>query len=72
MTVMKLDRTKIACQCENVAYGAIADAVAQGASTFDEVSARTGCGTGCGQCEDFITHLVAELVQERMKNSHAE
>ena len=28
--------------------------------------------TGCGQCEDFITHLVAELVQERMKNSHAE
>ena len=69
---MKLDRTKIACMCENVTYGASADAVAAGADTYEQVSARTGCGTGCGQCEEFITQLVRDLVQERKENSHAE
>ena len=53
-------------------YGAIADAVAAGADTYEQVSARTGCGTGCGQCEDFITQLVRDLVQERKENNHAE
>jgi bacterioferritin-associated ferredoxin len=66
-----MNRQKLACTCENVTYGAIADAVAAGASIFAEVRARTGCGSGCGKCEEFITYLVRELTEERMRN-HAE
>ena len=60
-----MDRNKIACECNNVTYGMIADAVAAGERTFDAVQQRTGCGTCCGDCIDFITHLVAQLAAEQ-------
>jgi bacterioferritin-associated ferredoxin len=39
------------CVCQAVTDHDIRRAVAQGASCFEELQARTGCTTGCGCCE---------------------
>lgn len=57
-----MKRDKIACNCENVTYGQIIDAVNGGAKTFEEVSEITGCSTGCGGCREFIEVFVRDLV----------
>ena len=68
-----MKRDKIACNCENVTYGQIIDAVNGGAKTFEEVSEITGCSTGCGGCREFIEVFVRDLVmfpedQEQAQN----
>ena len=55
---------KEACHCKNVTYAQIQNAVRQGARTLEEVQKRTGCGTGCGQCREFIQYLIRDLVEE--------
>lgn len=60
-----MKRDKIACHCRNITYGKIADAVAQGASSFAQVQELTGCGRSCGKCREFIEHLVQELLREK-------
>ena len=57
-----MKRDKIACNCENVTYGQIIDAVHGGATTFEEVSEITGCSTGRGRCQEFIEVFVRDLV----------
>lgn len=57
-----MKRDKKACNCENVTYGQIIDAVNGGAKTFEEVSEITGCSTGCGGCREFIEVFVRDLV----------
>lgn len=57
-------RKKIACNCHNVSYGKIYDAVKAGASTWEEVSRTTGASTGCGKCREFVEHLVKEFVED--------
>ena len=57
-----MKRDKIACNCENVTYGQIIDAVNSGAKRFDEVSEITGCSNGCGQCREFIEIFVRDLI----------
>ena len=68
-----MKRDKIACNCENVTYGQIIDAVNGGSKTFEEVSEITGCSTGCGGCREFIEVFVRDLVmfpedQEQAQN----
>ncbi len=58
-----MDRSKKACNCRDVTYGQIEDAVKAGATTFAEVQERTGCARGCGRCKEFIAYLVQELVE---------
>ncbi len=60
-----MDREKIACNCMNVTYGMIIDAVEDGAATFEEVQEATNCSNGCGACEDFIRSFVSELVSQK-------
>ena len=60
-----MNREKIACNCMNVTYGIIIDAVENGATTFEEVQEATNCSTGCGTCEDFIRNFVSELVSQK-------
>ncbi len=62
-----MNKNKEACHCHNVTYGQIMDAVANGATTFDQVQAMTHCATGCGKCRDFLEHFVKELVAEGQK-----
>ena len=62
-----MNTEKKACSCCGVTYRDIATAGAAGASTYEEVSAVTRCGKGCGRCQEFIRHFVAELVREKQQ-----
>ncbi len=57
-----MKREKIACNCKNVNYGKILDAVKRGADSFEKVQAITGCGTGCGKCREFITTMIRDII----------
>lgn len=57
-------RKKLACNCHNVTYGKIYDAVQSGARTWEEVSKLTRASTGCGRCREFVEHLVQEFVSD--------
>ena len=58
-------RDKIACNCRNITYGQIADAVRNGARTADEVMAATGAGMSCGKCREFLKYLVRDILEEQ-------
>lgn len=57
-------RAKIACNCHNVTYGKIYDAVQNGARTADEVAKSTGASTGCGKCREFLECLVRDFAED--------
>ena len=63
----KLKREKIACNCKNITYGMIEDAIINGASSYEEVEARLKFGTGCGQCKEFIHFLIRDILEEQGK-----
>ena len=48
------------CICHAVTDSAIRKAVAEGASSFRELSFRTGCGTQCGSCVELARELMDE------------
>lgn len=56
-----MKKDKLACNCHHVTYGQIIEAVQNGATTYEEVSRVTHCGTGCGKCQDFIKSMVADI-----------
>lgn len=60
-----MKRDKKACNCKDVTYGMIEDAVRQGAASYEEVEQKLRFGTGCGRCREFIRHLVNELLEEQ-------
>lgn len=60
---MNLD--KIVCECFGVTNGMVKEAVAEGATTLEEVAAKTGAGTGCGACNDDLQRLVDFFTTER-------
>lgn len=54
------------CVCQAVSDQDIRRAIAQGASSFDELQARTGCTTCCGCCEQEARALLeTQLESER-------
>lgn len=55
-------KDKDACHCKNVTYSQIITAVKNGADTYDKVQAETGCGTGCGKCQDFIETMIRDII----------
>lgn len=59
-----MKRDKTACECKNITYGMIEDAVKAGARTYDEVQEKLRFGTGCKKCCEFIEYLVRDLVME--------
>ena len=62
-----MKREKIACNCKNITYGMIEDAIANGASSYEEVEAQLKFGTGCGQCKEFIHFLIRDILEEQGK-----
>ena len=62
-----MKREKIACNCQNITYGMIEDAIANGASSYEEVEAQLKFGTGCGQCKEFIHFLIRDILEEQGK-----
>ena len=59
-----MKREKIACNCKNITYGMIEDAIKTGATSYEEVEKRLRFGTGCGKCKEFIQHLVRDIIEE--------
>ena len=58
------NRQKEACHCRNVTYGRIADAIASGADTVQQVMDMTGAGKGCGKCREFLEYLIRDILEE--------
>lgn len=56
-----MDRDNVICTCFQITNGDIEDAVKEGASTYEDLQDKTGCGTGCGCCEDEVKELLDEL-----------
>ena len=60
-----MNEKKIACACHNVTYGAIRDAVRNGATTLDDVIAATGAGKACGKCKEFLSCFIRDCLNEK-------
>lgn len=60
-----MNRNKIACNCKNISYGKIEDAILNGAKTYEEVQEQLKFGTGCGGCREFIRYLIDDILEER-------
>ena len=60
-----MKREKIACNCKNITYGMIEDAVKNGASSYEEVEKLLKFGTGCGKCKEFIHYFVRDLLEKQ-------
>lgn len=46
------------CRCAGVSRSTVAEAVADGCSTLEDVSRQTRAGTGCGGCRDQVRELI--------------
>lgn len=60
-----MNREKKACNCKNVSYGQIEDAILNGATTYEELQEQLKFGTGCGTCREFIKYLIDDILEER-------
>lgn len=58
-----MDRNETICFCMDVTAGAIADAVAAGATTVEQVQEATSAGTGCGGCIPKIQAIIDEMAK---------
>ena len=58
------------CNCKQVSYGDVADALHQldhfddVLKSFEEVQAVTHCSTGCGGCHDKILDAISEIMMK--------
>ena len=60
----RMKREKIACNCKNVTYGMVEDAIKNGAKSYEDVEKQLRFGTGCGKCKEFIQFLIRDLLAE--------
>ena len=60
-----MNMNKIVCNCMDVTYQQVKDAIDNGASTLEEVQEATGAGTACGGCVDDLQRLVDEFLAEK-------
>ncbi len=49
----------IVCQCEEVHDRTIRHAIASGARSVDQITARCGAGGNCGGCREALEELLA-------------
>lgn len=56
-------KDRIICECMNVSYEDIKNAVKEGAKTLDDIKEATEAGTICGICEDDIQEVLDELLK---------
>ena len=64
-----MDTNKTACNCHNVRYQMIIDAVKDGADTYEKLQEMTGCGTGCGQCSEGVSFNISVAIFELLIGS---
>ena len=61
---MDRDMSEVVCTCLGTTVQDLADAIANGAKSFDEVVAATDVTTICGVCEDSVREIVDELLEQ--------
>lgn len=59
-----MNMNKKFCNCLDVSYAQIMQAIKDGATTADEVSEITGAGTGCGGCRENLDYVVSDFLEE--------
>lgn len=58
------------CVCKNVPFSSIQSMSRGGHATLEEVTQRTGCGTGCGMCIPYVrVVLLTGLTQVPVLNA---
>ena len=58
---MKLE--KVICPCKKVTQKEVLRAIAQGATSFQDIKRMTGAGSKCGKCEKDIRQFIKEVEQ---------
>ncbi|CUU48229.1 (2Fe-2S)-binding protein [Clostridium beijerinckii] len=58
----KIDENQVVCGCFKVTVQDLANAIKNGAKSFEEVQAITKVGTGCGNCVESNKELVKQLL----------
>ncbi len=58
VTSVLIPVNRIICHCKQVSYGAIRQAMANGARTVEEIQSITGAGTECGNCIEDIKKIL--------------
>lgn len=56
-----MSQSPIICMCQHVREDRIEAACRDGARSLDEVQARTGACTGCGDCAADIEEIVLDV-----------
>ena len=54
------DRNDIVCHCQEITYGTILDAIANGANTVEIIGDVTEAGITCGSCIEDIEEILEE------------
>ncbi len=62
-----MKRDKFACNCKNITYGMIENAIKNGDRSYEEMEKYLRFGTDCGKCKEFIQCLVRELLTEGVR-----
>ncbi len=68
MAMNQMRANEIICNCKQVSYADIADALHKidrfedVVKSFDEVQKITHCSTGCGGCHDKILDTISEIM----------
>jgi NAD(P)H-nitrite reductase large subunit len=60
----KIDENQIICGCFKVTAQEVANAIKNGAKSFEEVQAITKIGTGCGKCVEGNKALVNYILSK--------
>lgn len=61
----------VVCHCLAVNDGTIARALAEGATTVDELTATCGAGGRCGGCRPLLAELVEETAVSVPRRAYA-
>lgn len=59
-----MNMEKTVCHCAKVTVQDIADAIAKGAKSTDEIQEATNAATCCGRCEEYFINVAEELLEE--------
>lgn len=55
------------CLCNGITDGAIREAAARGVQSVEELTMRTGCGSGCGSCMELASDILAEAHRPKVR-----
>lgn len=59
-----MNMEKTVCYCAKVTVQDIANAIANGAKTTDEIQEVTKAATCCGRCEEYFVNVAEELLEQ--------